>query len=124
MKLLTHNFMTSKCLKRVNVGFPLKIVASEIQETKVEFNSDFISRIIPKLDWDVVCSTAESIGHLNDLPKTLPTNYDIDEEFLRAAHHVLLEVEVVSGDLICPETGLHFPVSGGIPNMLVNEDEV
>ena len=27
------------------------------------------------------------------------------------------------GDLVCPETGRRFPVSDGIPNMLLNEDE-
>jgi len=28
MKLLTHNMLTSKCLKGVNVGYPLGIVVS------------------------------------------------------------------------------------------------
>ena len=44
--------------------------------------------------------------------------------FLKKAHHVLLEIEVINGDLVCPETGRKFPVSDGIPNMLLNEDEV
>lgn len=30
----------------------------------------------------------------------------------------------MEGSLICPETGRKFPVSKGIPNMLLNEDEV
>ncbi|XP_055952450.1 multifunctional methyltransferase subunit TRM112-like protein [Argiope bruennichi] len=124
MKLITHNFLSAKCLKRVNVGYPLKIVPKEIQEVKTDFNAEFICRMIPKLDWDVLYSTAESIGHLNDLPKTLSPQYENDEELLRKIHHVLLEVEVISADLICPETGVKFPVSDGIPNMLANEDEV
>ena len=37
---------------------------------------------------------------------------------------MLLEIEVINGDLVCPETGRKFPVSDGIPNMLLNEDEV
>lgn len=36
----------------------------------------------------------------------------------------LFQVQLISGDLICPETGVKFPVSNGIPNMLANEDEV
>ena len=28
MKLLTHNMLTSKCLKGVQVGYPLKIIVS------------------------------------------------------------------------------------------------
>ena len=38
-------------------------------------------------------------------------------------HHVLLEVEVVEGELECPETGKKFPISKGIPDMRLNEDE-
>ena len=96
------------------------------------------------------------IGHL--LP---PEASDAkDEAFLRALHHVLLEVrptgsaglghtrrpraheagrrraglgtcappppqvDVVEGALICPESQRRFPITSGIPNMLLNEDEV
>lgn len=35
----------------------------------------------------------------------------------------LLQVEVMEGCLKCPESGREFPISRGIPNMLLNEDE-
>ncbi|XP_023241506.1 multifunctional methyltransferase subunit TRM112-like protein isoform X1 [Centruroides sculpturatus] len=126
MKLLTHNFMTSKCIKGVNVGYPLGIVAHKISKTKVDFNPEFVCRMIPKLDWDALCQAAENvrIDCLNDLPKVLVPNYEADENFLRKVHHILLEVDVISGDLLCPETGRKFPITDGIPNMLLNEDEV
>lgn len=47
-----------------------------------------------------------------------------DEAFLRAFHHALLEVHLEEGHLVCPETGRRFKVAKGIPNMLLNEDEV
>lgn len=46
------------------------------------------------------------------------------EEFLKQVHHALLELEVTTGDLVCPETGRKFPIKNGIPNMLCNEDEI
>lgn len=46
------------------------------------------------------------------------------EEFLKKVHHILFEVEIVTGDLICPETGRKFGIKDGIPNMLCNEEEV
>jgi multifunctional methyltransferase subunit TRM112 len=58
------------------------------------------------------------------LPNEPPENYGDDEEFLKNLHHILLEVELIEGNLVCPETGRKFPVSNGIPNMLLNEDEV
>ena len=54
----------------------------------------------------------------------LAENYEKDQDFLKKAHHVLMEIEIINGDLVCPETGRRFPVADGIPNMLLNEDEV
>jgi len=47
-----------------------------------------------------------------------------DEEFVQAVHRVLFDVHVISGHLVCPDTGRKFPIKDGIPNMLLNEDEV
>ena len=46
-----------------------------------------------------------------------------DDDFLQLFHHALLEVTLEEGALICPETGRKFPVSKGIPNLLLHEDE-
>lgn len=43
---------------------------------------------------------------------------------LRKVHHLLFEVHLMDGFLICPETSRKFPVKDGIPNMLLHEDEV
>ena len=64
------------------------------------------------------------VGYAGDLPKNLIEDYENDEEFLKKVHHVLLEVEVITGELICPESGRKFPINEGIPNMLLNEDEL
>lgn len=64
------------------------------------------------------------IGHVSDLPQILIEDFETNEDFLKKAHHVLLEVEVINGDLLCPESGRKFPINDGIPNMLLNEDEV
>lgn len=124
MKLLTHNMLTSKCMRGVTVGYPLGIVAKDIKIFETEFNSEFILRIIPKLDWETFWNAADSIGHSADLPQTLSEDYENDTEFLKKVHHVLLEIEVVNGELVCPESGRKFPINKGIPNMLLNEDEL
>jgi multifunctional methyltransferase subunit TRM112 len=112
--------LTSKCLKGVNVGYPLGIVARDIKVLETEFNSGFVLRIIPKLDWDTLWNAADRIGHSGDLPRTLCDDYENDNEFLKKVHHVLLEVEVISGELVCPESGRKPSISKGIPNMLLN----
>ncbi|XP_029918651.1 multifunctional methyltransferase subunit TRM112-like protein [Myripristis murdjan] len=123
MKLLTHNMLTSH-VKGVTKGYPLLIKATEVKVNEVEFNPEFVSRMIPKLEWSALVQAAEGLGHLHELPAELTPDYEKNEEFLKKAHRVLLEVEVIEGCLQCPESGREFPISRGIPNMLLNEDEV
>ena len=92
MKLLTHNMLTSKSMKAVSTGYPLQIQARDVKVMEVDFKPEFVARIIPKIDWECLCRAAEELGHLNDLPKMVPDNYENDEEFLKKAHHVMLEV--------------------------------
>uniref|UniRef100_W5LYY7 tRNA methyltransferase activator subunit 11-2 n=2 Tax=Lepisosteus oculatus TaxID=7918 RepID=W5LYY7_LEPOC len=91
MKLITHNMLTSH-VKGVTKGYPLLIKATEVQVSEVEFNPEFLSRMIPKLEWGVLVQAADSLGHLNDLPNELAPEHEKDEEFLRRVHRVLLEV--------------------------------
>ena len=88
--------------------------------------------------------------HLVEVPKEPIEGYEHDEKFLRKMHHVLLEVrtcpspvspanqanassaqlcpafpqvDVLEGTLQCPESGRLFPISRGIPNMLLSDEE-
>ncbi|XP_029297559.1 multifunctional methyltransferase subunit TRM112-like protein [Cottoperca gobio] len=123
MKLLTHNLLTSH-VKGVVKGYPLLIKATEVKVNEVDFNPQFVSRMIPKLEWSALVQAAEELGQRQDLPAELVPEYENNEEFLKKVHRVLLEVEVIEGCLRCPESGREFPISRGIPNMLLSEDEV
>jgi multifunctional methyltransferase subunit TRM112 len=37
---------------------------------------------------------------------------------LQAMHNLLLDIHVIDGTLICPETGRRFPIAERIPNMM------
>ncbi|XP_045516291.1 multifunctional methyltransferase subunit TRM112-like protein [Pieris brassicae] len=124
MKLITHNMLTSKCLRGVVTGYPLAINATIINITEVDYNPEFITRIIPKLDWEVLWRAADSIGHSDGLPQTIEPKFEENNELLKKAHRVLLEVDIEEGNLVCPESGRRFPISKGIPNMLLTEAEV
>ena len=98
----------------------LPIQANETKEIKVDFNPEFVKRMIPKMDWPALVDAATSIGV--QVPLEAPTTDD--EQSMQQIHHAIFEVEVIEGELICPETGRKFPIKNGIPNMLCNEDEV
>ncbi|XP_023847908.1 multifunctional methyltransferase subunit TRM112-like protein [Salvelinus sp. IW2-2015] len=77
--------------------------------------------MIPKLDWSVLVEAADGLGLLHGLPAELVTDYEKNDDFLCKIHRVLLEVKVLEGCLQCPESGREFPISLGVPNMLLNE---
>ena len=122
MKLFTHNIL--RCNKKgVKEGYPLKIEATEVKVKKIEFNPDFVKNIMTRTDYDALRQAASALK-CPELPEKLDKDMMEDEKILRLLHHVLLECVVMEGHLVCPESGRKFPISKGIPNMLLDEDEV
>ncbi|XP_066215634.1 multifunctional methyltransferase subunit TRM112-like protein [Saccopteryx leptura] len=122
MKLLTHNLLSSHVRGVGPRGFPLRLEVTEVRVTPVEFNPDFVARMIPKVEWAALLEAAATL-HLGELPKGPTQGYEQDETFLRMMHHVLLEIEVMEGTLQCPESGRVFPITRGIPNMLLSDED-
>eukprot|EP00611_Tribonema_gayanum_P018382 TRINITY_DN31477_c0_g1_i1.p1 TRINITY_DN31477_c0_g1~~TRINITY_DN31477_c0_g1_i1.p1 ORF type:complete len:123 (-),score=21.95 TRINITY_DN31477_c0_g1_i1:24-392(-) len=122
MRLITHNLLKSNV--RGVEGYPLIIEAETVREQESEFSADFIHNMLGKLEWGVLRDAAATLGLEAQLPESVSEADKEDEDFLRRVHHVLLEVQVVEGALVCPKTGRRYPIKEGIPNMLLHEDEV
>mmetsp|Transcript_13919 Transcript_13919/g.39583 ORF Transcript_13919/g.39583 Transcript_13919/m.39583 type:complete len:122 (+) Transcript_13919:3-368(+) len=120
MKLLTHNMLESH-IKGVQKRFPLGIEAETVETTEQELNPAFLRHVFPKLHWGALHGAAATLGV--ELPQEATEEMLDDEEFVRQLHHALMEVHVLEGSLVCPETGRKFPINKGIPNLLLNEDE-
>lgn len=122
MKLLTHNLLTSRFLKNVQSGYPLKLVVERVDEITTEYNQEFLRKMLKKIDYDALKQAAQVCGQ--QLPESMPdVESTAKEEDLKAIHKALFDLEVITGTLECPESGRKFPISDGIPNMLCNEDE-
>lgn len=118
MKLLTHNLLSSRFLRNVQTGYPLKLIVTQTEEVRTEYNDEFLKKMLKKIDYPVLREAAGVCG------QQLPENInDGQEEDLKLIHKALFDIEVISGSLVCPESGREFPINDGIPNMLRNEDE-
>ncbi|KAF8406015.1 hypothetical protein HHK36_008095 [Tetracentron sinense] len=115
--------MLSCNIKGVTNGFPLRLEVEKSVEKEVDFNADFLKNMFPKIEWKALVDAARSMGY-TELPNEAESQMLDSEEFLKKFHHALLQLHLEEGALICPETGRRFPVSKGIPNMLLHEDEV
>lgn len=122
MRLITHNMLRCN-VKGVKNGYPLQIEVGKVETVEAEYNPDFVTRMLPKLEWSAFIVAAKAMG-VEEMPAELTEGMVNDDAFLQKLHHALLEVRLIEGALICPESGRRFPVQNSIPNMLLNEDEV
>ena len=128
MKLLTHNMLQCH-VKGVRNGYPLRIEAQqdggrfEVEVREAEFSADFLRHILPRLDWAALLEAAKALGEVAvGLPDAPPTDAMMhDDAFLQTFHRILLEVTVVEGELVCPESERRFAVKNAVPNMLLHE---
>lgn len=124
MLLVTHNML--KCnIRGVEEGYPLKIEATEIKEVESEFDIDRVKKLLERIQFSALKAATKDLklSDLDSVDQLTEGMFD-DEELMKKIHHVLFEIHVQDGNLICPETGRKFPIKNGIPNMLLNEDEV
>jgi multifunctional methyltransferase subunit TRM112 len=122
MKLLTHNMLMCAVKNCTTNKFPLKIQANSIQKQTSEFNIEFMKHMLKKIDWSALVSACNDISV--SIPPEIPTNPEEDLNFLQNLHNILLDISIQEGNLICNNCGRNYPIRDGIPNMLLNEDEV
>jgi len=129
MRLLTHNTMRNNTEDAKGKGWPLRIAAVEVRvDDASEIGSDpereiaFVKGVLGMLDWYTLVQGASQLG-LNTLPPTLTEEMSKEPDFLRALYHVLMNVHLVKGMLTCPDTGREFPVTDGIADFSMEEEE-
>ncbi len=130
MRLLTHNTMRNNSAEAAGKGWPLKITcvelrvddAAELGNNNPQQEIAFVRGILGMLDWPTLVQGASQMG-LNTLPQTLTEDMAQDPEFLRALYHVLMNVHLIKGMLTCPDTGREFPVTNGIVDFTMEEEE-
>jgi multifunctional methyltransferase subunit TRM112 len=136
MRLLTHNVMRNNAAAASKSTSPPRITAAtkiRVDEPPTSSCNDddendnavveFAKHILPILDWDELVHAAGALG-LHSLPPLVTPELAADDGFLRALYHVVMNVHLVDGMLTCTITGREFPVSDGIVNMMLEEEEV
>ncbi|KAF8631669.1 hypothetical protein AX17_005070 [Amanita inopinata Kibby_2008] len=121
VRLITHNLLACHAKGCTTNNFPLRFEDAQIELREGDFNPDFLRGFMPKIEWKALVDAARQLGDTS-LPLERPEM--LDDEFLKSLHHVLLEIHVEEGAMICPNCGHRYPISNGIPNMLLAEHEI
>jgi multifunctional methyltransferase subunit TRM112 len=57
--------LTSNILKGVTKGFPLKIKPVKVENVTVDYNRDFIARILPRIEYDALRAAVIDVSFKN-----------------------------------------------------------
>jgi multifunctional methyltransferase subunit TRM112 len=119
---------------RTENGYPLQIEATTLKYEESPVNKEFLLNLLPKVNYPALKSAVQQIGPhcdppLPELPESIDTSdleaiANLDDETITNLHKCLLNVYLVEGWLVCPDTGRKFPVKECIPNMILHEDEI
>ncbi|KAF8919473.1 Trm112p-domain-containing protein [Mucidula mucida] len=121
VRLITHNLLACHVKGCTSNNFPLIFKDVQVELREAEFNADFLKGFMPKIEWNALVNAAREVGDTS-LPPEQPEM--LDDDFLKSLHHVLLEIHVEEGSMTCPNCQHVYPISNGIPNMLLAEHEI
>jgi len=124
MRLLTHNCLSSKNFPQVTgPGFPLNLKVEKLEEIEEEVDYEYIKSLFTWIDWNAAITALEACN-VEAPPNYKKFSFDMldDEDFLKFAHKILIELDVIEGSLECGESKLVFPIENGIPNMILKAE--
>ncbi|KAI9463583.1 Trm112p-domain-containing protein [Lactarius psammicola] len=121
VRLITHNLLACHAKGCTTNNFPLKFSNVKLALREADFNPDFLRGFLPRIEWGALLQASREIGDMS-LPLEQPEM--LNDDLLKQLHHVLLEIHVDEGSMTCPNCGHVYPISNGIPNMLLAEHEI
>ncbi|KAG2366758.1 hypothetical protein BDR07DRAFT_1327517 [Suillus spraguei] len=121
VRLITHNLLACHVKGCTTNNFPLVFQDVQVELQETEFNPDFIRNMLCRLEWTALVNAAKQVGDTS-LPPERPDM--MDDELLQKLHHVLMEIHVTDGAMVCQNCNHTYPISNGIPNMLLAEHEI
>ncbi|KAJ8585210.1 Trm112p-domain-containing protein [Rhizopogon salebrosus TDB-379] len=121
VRLITHNLLACHVKGCTTNNFPLVFQDVQVELQESEFNPDFVRNMLPRLEWTALVNAAQQVGDTS-LPPEQPDM--MDDDLLQKLHHVLMEIHVTDGAMVCQNCKHVYPISNGIPNMLLAEHEI
>ncbi|KAG0688831.1 hypothetical protein C6P40_000436 [Pichia californica] len=120
MKFLTTNFV--KCAVKSCDGsegsFPLKYENCQLQLEEQDFNPEFIVSMLERLDWNAIIQVASDLGN-NLLPSQKPEDIDGNSEMLKDLHSLLIETQIIDGEMVCRNCKHVYYIKNSIASFLL-----
>ena len=124
MKFLTTNFVRCavKGCQTLDDLFPLRFSECQLVQQEVDYNPEFICHMLDRLEWPAVLKVAQDLGNTL-LPPQKPEGLDPimedDQAVLRDLHTLLVETQIIEGQMQCGHCEHIYHIKNSIPNFLL-----
>ena len=126
MKAITHNILmchTKKCAG-TDKNYPLIIKPLNIKESQVEFDEELTKIWLDRQDKRGLNEFCKDLNIVKYDLANIDEKFKEDIQFLNYIHHILNEISIEEGSLLCPNCGREYLIKNGIINMVLNDDEI
>jgi multifunctional methyltransferase subunit TRM112 len=105
-------------------NFPLKIISTNSKIVTVDFNQELTQKFLKKLDLPALTQATKDLQIYKFDFEKLNEEEINNMEILKYIHHLINEVQIVEGKLICNNCNREYIIHNGIPNLVLNDNEV
>lgn len=90
------------------------------------YSEKFLLHILGSIDWNGLRATLLQLGdaRLPLLPEEKPVHIEQDQQLLKQIHSILFDTNVQNGALKCRNCERMYPIQNGVPDMLLESDEI
>jgi multifunctional methyltransferase subunit TRM112 len=102
----------------------LKIIAANTKVVNSDFNLDLMKKFLKKLDLPALTQAAKDLQIYKFDFEKLNEEELSNMEVLKYIHHLIYELQIVEGKMICNNCNREYIISNGIPNLVLNDNEI
>ena len=126
MKVITHNLLF--CNKNTYINneknFPLLIKSTKTEFITLEKDDIRNKSMCKKLDKNCLNEWCKNLNvYKYDLTLQIE-ELEKNEDFYTYLHHILLEIQIVEGSLVCLNCNREYEIKNGIPDFVLKDDEL
>ena len=126
MKAATHNLLicNKNTCENNEKNFPLLVKSTKTESVSIEKDDERTKIFFQKLDKKALNEWCKNLNvYKYDL--TLPIEeLEKNEDFYNYLHHILFEIQIVEGCLVCLNCHREYEIKNGIPDFVLKDDEL
>ena len=121
MHLLSHSILCCRVKTCPSQGKnSLAVDIKDFKDTPRTFSVALLQKLLALVDYALVLSLADRVKIA--VPATKEDVKTEDEQ--KAVFKLISEIDIIDGELSCKDCSRRYPIMDGIPNLILEDDEI